>query len=438
MEIIYMKRENFTVKRVNDFTCKEGSKQTFFWDGKIPGLGVRVTASGAKSYIFQAELHCKTIRITIGSPQAWPLGKAQEEAARLKVMVDRGIDPRKVNAEQRAAKEAVEAARIALDARNAVTLVMAWDKYLNERKRFWSERHYADHVDLMKHGGEKRKRSSELTVPGVLRSLAHVRLIELTPERVQEWANIEVAKRAGSARLALRLLKAFFSWCNENSEYREIVTLNPAQNKKAREILGKPQTFDEVLQREQLPAWFNGIKQLNNPVMAAYLQTLLITGSRPGAIEILKWDDVDFQWGNMTIRDKIEGLRVIPLTPYISHLLSRLPKRNEWVFSSKSISGHIIDTRASHEKVCKIAGIEMSIYGFRRSFASFCEWIEMPAGIAAQIQGHAPSGVREKHYIRRTLDLLRVWHVKIESWILEQAGIEYIPNKDTLRTITSA
>ncbi|HLP81407.1 MAG TPA: integrase family protein, partial [Nitrosomonas sp.] len=337
-----MKRENFTVKRVNDFTCKEGSKQTFFWDGKIPGLGVRVTARGAKSYIFQAELYGKTIRITIGSPQAWPLRKAQEEAARLKVIVDQGRDPRRVDEEQRAAKEAAEATRIAQEARNAVTLVMAWDKYLTERKLFWSERHYADHVDLMKHGGEKRKRSSELTVPGVLRSLAHVRLIELTPERVQEWANIEVAKRAGSARLALRLLKAFFSWCSEHPEYREIVVTNPAQNKKAREILGKPETFDEVLQREQLPVWFNAIKQLNNPVMAAYLQTLLLTGSRPGAIEILKWDDIDFQWCRITIRDKIEGLRMIPLTPYISHLFSRLPRRNEWVFSSNSKSGHII------------------------------------------------------------------------------------------------
>jgi hypothetical protein len=29
-----------------------------------------------------------------------------------------------------------------------------------------------------------------------------------------------------------------------------------------------------------------------------------------------------------------------------------------------------------------------------------------------------------KHYRRRLLDLLRMWHVKIEAWILEQAGIK--------------
>jgi hypothetical protein len=38
--------------------------------------------------------------------------------------------------------------------------------------------------------------------------------------------------------------------------------------------------------------------------------------------------------------------------------------------------------------------------------------------------GHKPSAIAEKHYRRRPLDLLRMWHERIEAWILEQAGIE--------------
>ena len=56
-------------------------------------------------------------------------------------------------------------------------------------------------------------------------------------------------------------------------------------------------------------------------------------------------------------------------------------------------------------------------------------------GIAAQIQGHKPQGVRENNYIRRPLDLLRKWHVKIEAWILEQAGIEFVPVAAGLRVV---
>ena len=59
----------------------------------------------------------------------------------------------------------------------------------------------------------------------------------------------------------------------------------------------------------------------------------------------------------------------------------------------------------------------------------------MPAGIAAQIQGHAPQGVRENNYIRRPLDLLRMWHIKIEEWILEQADIKFEPVKSGLRAV---
>jgi hypothetical protein len=38
--------------------------------------------------------------------------------------------------------------------------------------------------------------------------------------------------------------------------------------------------------------------------------------------------------------------------------------------------------------------------------------------------GHAPSATAEKHYRVRPLDLLRMWHTKIEAWILTEAGIE--------------
>ena len=49
----------------------------------------------------------------------------------------------------------------------------------------------------------------------------------------------------------------------------------------------------------------------------------------------------------------------------------------------------------------------------------------MPAGVIAQIQGHKPSATREKHYIIRPLDLLRLHAERFEAWILEQAGIQH-------------
>jgi integrase len=88
------------------------------------------------------------------------------------------------------------------------------------------------------------------------------------------------------------------------------------------------------LLKEQLPAWFAAVQQYGKPTVAAYLQTLLLTGARPGEVLAMRWDDVNTKWKGLTIRDKVEGERVIPLTPYVWHLLAALPRRNEFVFAS--------------------------------------------------------------------------------------------------------
>ena len=169
------------------------------------------------------------------------------------------------------------------------------------------------------------------------------------------------------------------------------------------------------------------MRQLQNPVIAAYLQTLLLTGARAGEVLGLRWDDINTKWRGLTIRDKVEGTRVIPFTPYVAHLLATLPRRNEFVFSSTvSAGGTLVIPRNPHNDVCKVAGIDdLTIHGLRRSFKSLTEWLEIPAGVVAQLMGHKPSATAEKHYTVRPLDLLRVHHEKIEAWILEQAGIVF-------------
>lgn len=121
----------------------------------------------------------------------------------------------------------------------------------------------------------------------------------------------------------------------------------------------------------------------------------------------------------------------MPLTAYVESLLRTLLRRNKWVFSSlSSQSGHITDPGIAHRKACAAAGLELTLHGLRCSFASLSEWVEIPGGISAQIQGHAPHGVREQNYIRRSLDLLRLHHKKIEAWILEQGKIEFTPHAE--------
>lgn len=108
-------------------------------------------------------------------------------------------------------------------------------------------------------------------------------------------------------------------------------------------------------------------------------------------------------------------------------LLASLPRRNQWIFSSPgSADGRLTDSKNAHTRACKIAGLDgLTLHGLRRSFESLTEWLEVPVGVVARIQGHKPSATAEKHYTVRPPELLRVHHEKIERWIVEQAGIKF-------------
>lgn len=442
-----MSKQNFTAARIESFQCEPGKQQSIHWDAKTPGFGLRITSSGARAYIFESRLFGKTVRVTIGDAAAWDLGRARTEAARLRTLIDDGKDPREVRAQQQAA----HAARQAEARRQDLLVHDAWQRYLRTRRDKWSGRHYLDHLKLSEPGGRPTKKGDAQIVAGPLAPLMKLRLSDLTKDAVDSWLAVEAKLRPARARLAFSLLRAFITWSQEQEEFAGLASLEVCTNKRIREQLPKPATKSDCLQREQLPAWFREVRQITNPVQSTYLQGLLITGARREEWAGLRWVDVDFRWRSLVLDDKVEGTggRSIPLTPYLATLLANLKRLNEmppdrrqlarleaqgkewapseWVFASKtSEDGKIAEPRIAHNKALAAAEVpHVTLHGLRRSFGTLAEWVEVPVGVVAQIQGHKPSAIAEKHYRRRPIDLLRVWHDKIEAWMLEQADITF-------------
>ncbi|HKM36615.1 MAG TPA: integrase family protein [Thiopseudomonas sp.] len=419
-------RISLTAGRIEALECPLDKGQIFVWDTQAPALSVRVAKGGRKTFVFESRLDGKTIRITIGDIKSWAIGQARAEANRLKAMVDTGHDPREQKRQQQAEREAVKVKQEA----EAVTVEQAWRVYIEARSSKWGKHHKHDHERLARAPGVSKAGKS--TNEGPLYFFMSKRLAELTPELIEVWAESERQTRPTAARLSYRLLRAFLSWCARQPAYKTLLADNPATNSEAREMLGAPKAKKDVLLREQLPAFFEAAQNLTNPAIAAYIQALLITGARPSELLALKWDDMNGKARSLTIRDKDEskggqdGTRTIPLTPYVHHLLAGLPRRTEWVFSSDTLNQPISPPHNRLADVARIAGIdEITFHGLRRSYASLSEWLELPAGVIAQIQGHKPSATREKHYIIRPLDLLRLHHERFEAWILEQAGIQH-------------
>lgn len=459
-------RERLTLERIRRFTCPPEVTQAFLWDTDAPRLAVRATAAGAKSFTFEAKLNRRTLRLTIGDVRAWNLDDARAEARRLETLVDQGIDPRAEKAEKLAEAEQARAQEVAAKA----SALAAWAEYIEDRRADWGDRHLRNHQQFVAPGGEprgrgRRKGEPATKRPGLLHALLSRPLVQIDAEAVKSWLEENNEHRPTWAAQAFRALRAFLNWCAEHPEYSKVARPDACtQAKVRRKVQAVKAREDDCMQREQLPAWFREVRKLSNPVQAAYLQCLLLTGARRGELAALKWDDVDFQWQSLTIRDKVEGERTIPLTPYVSSLLADLKRRNEtpppewrilngkrirndlenwkpspFVFWSRSASGQIQEPRIAHNRALAAAGLPaLTLHGLRRSFGTLAEWVECPAGISAQIMGHKPSALAEKHYRRRPLDLLRLWHTRIEAWILEQAEIEQPGEGDArLRVVTS-
>jgi integrase len=446
-----MAKVKLTAGRVENFRCSSDKQQAFLWCEEVHGLGVRATScSDRKRYIFQSKVNGKSIRVTIGDASAWSIAKAQAEARRLQVLIDQGNDPRQVKADKEAARQAQAAALAQKQARESVTVAEAWQAYIADRsasivngKPEWGEKHRAQHDYFVQPGGVKRTRGrrpseSEVTRPGILIPLMVMRLVALDAKTIKTWLERETAQAPASAALAFRVLRAFLTWCAKQDDYKSIVDSAACQADEVKNKVRAPQTKkNDSLRRAQIAPWFAAVRRIGNPVISGYLQALLLTGARRNELATLRWRDVDFQWKSLTIRDKVEGERTIPLTPYVEHLISPLPRRNEFVFSSPTAaSGRLEEPRNPHNKALRTVALPpLSLHGLRRSFGTLSEWVEVPAGIVAQIMGHKPSAIAEKHYIQRELDLLHLWHVKIEAWILEQAGIEFIPEKRGLQVV---
>lgn len=424
--IDYSKPHSLTVGLLDRASCPEGVAQVLLRDAEKPGLRLRITPVG-KHWSFEARIQGKLFKRSLGSYPAIGLWEARAVAHDYRGQAERGMDPREAERELAEVKKEALATAQRAHLRESVITRQAWDAYVAERTPKWSARHRLDHENLARTGGVQFKRGKGTTSPGPLQALMPIPLHALTAPAIEAWAAKEGQLRPTTARLAWRLLRAFLAWCVSHPDYSAIVPKdNPAKSAKTREALGKAGVKQDALLKEQLPAWFGAVRALSNPAIAAYLQILLLTGARPGEVLALRWDDINLQWRGITIRDKVEGVRAIPLTPYVWQLIASLPRRSAYIFASNRTSDQAItEPNHAHSRACKVAGVEgLTLHGLRRSFKSLTEWLEIPAGVVAQIMGHKPSATAERHYTVRPLDLLRLHHEHIEAWVLDQARVE--------------
>ena len=435
-------------------TCPPGLPKAFLRDKDVTGLRVRVTANGAKAFVYEAKLNGRAISRTLGRFPLLTIDDAKAKARDLARTVKndkqdpRDLDRQRAEAEAkvRADDAALALERVACEAARSVTVADVWPRYMAEgkpkRKAAWKPRYRADLNAAASLGGELKKRGEGKTKPGHLAALMPLRLASVDQDTIREWYAREAKTAPIQAARAVAMFSGFLGWCATKKDLRSLVQKDAARASELGDVLPGVNKRRDALEIDQLPAWFAGTDKLQSRAARAYLQALVLTGARREELAALRWADVDFQWQKLTIADKVEATRVIPLTPYIAHLIAGLPRFNEWVFASvrlkgrkgappewvqASASGRIAEPRAPHADVLADAGIpHVSIHGLRRTFSLLGEAAGAPAGAIAQVMGHKPSAIAEG-YRPRSIDALRPYLAQIERFILDKAGIAFDP-----------
>ena len=357
---------------------------------------MRVTNTGAKSFVFEKKLNRKTIRRPIGDVKLWSIEQARTEARRLAVVLDNGQDPREIERQQQADKAAAQTAAAA----HALTVGEIWHLYLQtgrpKRREAWKPHYRADLEAMAGAGGALKKRGQGLTRPGPLFPLLALPLSAVNEDTLKIWFDREALTGAHQAARALMMFRGFLRWCAARPEYRKLIDRDAGCAPAILENLPVNTKRTDALEAAQVPGWWQGVEQLGNRTASVYLRALLLTGARREELAGLTWANVDFQWRKLTIADKVDATRTIPLTPYLAQVLATLPRVNEFVFASAGKLGRIADTRKSHTTALQSAGIEaLTIHGLRRSFSLLGESAGAPAGAIAQVMGHRPSATAE-------------------------------------------
>jgi len=364
--------------------AEPGEKDSFLWDSKTHGFGLKVTPAGAKVYICQYRTGGRgspTKRVTIGrhgSP--WTPDAAKRKAKAILGAVAKGQDPA---AEKRAIREAKERQAEGADDRSLQAVGERWIKSLHrDGKRSADEvaRHLKRHV----YPTLDRRAIETITK-------ADARLI---------YERLADAGHAAMGHLLVRNLKALLSYAAD----LELITLNPLLRIKLPKLETRERTLlafhpDREPDPGELMAVWRAADQLAEP-QRTWIKIMILTGQREDEIAGMKWVELDGNlWRIPKERHKGKRGHAVPLPPAAMELIEALPKESDYVFAGRG-GRPIGDFSGIKEEVVKLSDLtDWRWHDLRRSCGS---WIEEEFGLKVQkaVLGHALGDKLAQTYAR--------------------------------------
>jgi integrase len=391
----------FTLTRIEALKCPPGKRDMLIFDDEQRGLGIRVTATGGKTYLAQYARHGQKRRIPLGSCSAVSLAKARDAVRGIMGDVARGIDP----ADERKKAAAVARQKAAHDALTLAALMSDWQAL---------------------HLASKRPAYAQEAVRA-LRN-AFQRYLDLPAADLSRAAvvkTLDTMARNGSAAMAARTAaygKAAYGWAVK----RGAISTNPFVNLPVAPTVKRERTLSDD---ELVAIWratdglgpFNGIVRL-----------LILTGQRREEVAGIKWAELSSDFSAWTIpasRAKNGATHIVPLDTPAQDLLRSAPRLGDLVFPGlRGTFNGFSKAKTALDKDSGVTG--WRLHDLRRTMATGLQRLGVRLEVTEQVLNHVSGsrsgivGVYQRHnFAQEKRAALEAWAAHVIAAVKGRADV---------------
>ncbi len=384
---------NLTARLIDSLKTPE--KRTEYFDDDVPGLCLRITETGHKSWGLYYRHAGRQQRLSLGNLAALSLKDARKKARAALHEVAEGRNPFTAKIEMRSAETFKFVAQEYLE------------RYSKGNKSSWREdQRIIDNELVPFFGATRAKEIAKQDVNALL-------------ERKAKTAPVQ-ANRMRS------LLNGIFRWAMKKGEFG--IEVNPVYLTDPPG--GKESERDRVLTDKEIRTVWSALEKEREAhhnyqsLTVGSLKLRLLTAQRGGEVMSMEWSEIDGDWWTIPGSKTKNGLsHRVPLTPMALRILDEMKSVTEgtkkkkyppsqYVFPGPR-GGHIIHVQKAIERIRKTTGIDFRAHDLRRTAATSMTSMGIPRLVVKYILNHVEPGVT-KIYDRYGYDIEK--RQALEAW----------------------
>jgi integrase len=354
---------NFIKSKLDGLPPAAPGKRDTYRDTKVPGLIIRVTEKGVKTFAVYRRIkgEAAPVKVTVGPYPDVSIEQARRRAEEHIGTMALGANPN----DKREAKKA------------DLTFGELFKKYLEEHARKHKKSHDEDEAQYERHLKKRwgEKKLSAITKADVRELHAKLGQKVKLPKPDKKQPS-EVSRRGKvrpesggiyAANRVLALIRTVYNWGIKN----EVITCdNPARGI----TMFKEKSRERRLHGHELPEFFEALALEPNDTIRDYVLMSLMTGARRSNVLAMRWDEISYERAIWAIPETKNGTsQDVPLTKTALELLKKRQAGNKspYVFPGQRGQGHLVEPKAGWKRILERAGVSnLRIHDLRRTLGS--------------------------------------------------------------------